>query len=121
MNVQEQESLQTTDSPFRVGTAVLFIFQLLIFFLYYNFSANMYLIGLGWLFLIIGLILVLISGRKDSKVKERFNKLDKYGIHIGWSTISVSLALITQWITSVITVLLVCLMILDIRRIQSLT
>ncbi|MHA1849875.1 MAG: hypothetical protein ACTSW8_01290 [Candidatus Thorarchaeota archaeon] len=119
MNAEDLESPRMTDNILFLVAAAIFLIQLLIFFLYYNFSTNIYVLGIGWLLLIPGLAFVILSAKDDSKEKERLYKFTMYPMHIGWSIVSLSLSLITQGLSYIFALVFVSLMILDIHGLQS--
>ena len=120
MNHDEQADQEVTSNPLNVIAAILLLIQLLIFFLYYNFTADIYVLGIGWLFLIPGFILVILSEKEDSKVEEKLERFTIFSKHFGWSIISLSLSWITQeWFAIFIAMGFVIVMILDILRINA--
>jgi len=119
MNEEELVDPGITNNPLNAVAAILLLIQLLLFFLYYNFTANIVVLGFGWLMLIPGLTLVILSAKKDSKVKERLYKFSKFPEHFGWSIISVALSwIIQQWFTFLIAMCFLIVMVLDLRRIN---
>ncbi|MGY5860229.1 MAG: hypothetical protein RTU63_12745 [Candidatus Thorarchaeota archaeon] len=116
---EEQGDAATTDNALNLVAASLLMFQFIIFFLFYNFTTNIYILGLGWILLIPGLILVILSAKTDIKESERLYRFTKLPKYFGWSIISISLSFITQhWVTSFLTIGFVVVMILDLRRIR---
>ena len=124
MNLEQHVSEATGDNQFKLIAAILFLIQMLLFFLYYNFVVDVYVLGIGWILLIPGLILVILSVRdqesqtdKSSSRSKSINQVSRYPLHFGWSIVSISLALIIQqWFTYIIAIGFVISMILDIRR-----
>jgi hypothetical protein len=119
MNTKEQIT-SSSSSLFSMIAASTLLIQFLIFFLFYNFTANILVLGLGWLMLFPGSALVLLYARSDSAGKIRLYRFSKYSMHVGWSMISLSLALISQnWITSFLMLLFLILMIIDMNGRQE--
>lgn len=116
-----EEPLTTSrNSTFSTIAATIILLQLLIFFLFYNFTANIVALGFGWLMLILGAALVLLYARTDPAGKDRLYRISKYPMHFGWSMISISLALISQnWFTSFLTLFFLILMIIDMKRLYE--
>ncbi|TFH01466.1 MAG: hypothetical protein E4H14_18580 [Candidatus Thorarchaeota archaeon] len=124
MNPETQVSGVNSSSRLKLIAAIFFLIQILLFFLYYNFMVDVYVLGIGWLLLFPGLILVILSARdqdgqqgKSSVRWKRIKKYSRYSMHFGWSIVSLSLAfIIQQWFTYFLAIGFVSIMILDIRR-----
>ncbi|MCJ7817264.1 MAG: hypothetical protein MUP60_00275 [Candidatus Thorarchaeota archaeon] len=127
MNIEDQVSGVKSGSHLKIIAAIFFLIQILLFFLYYNFMVDIYVLGMGWLLLFPGLILVILSAHdkecQPSKISSRskiIKQFNQYQMHLGWSIVSISLAfIIQQWFTYFIAVGFVSIMILDIRRERS--
>lgn len=127
MNIEEQDSLNNYFEHYKLVAAILFLIQILLFFLYYNFEVDILVLGMGWILLFPGLILVLLSTRdqesQPSTSRSRNMKVkwvSSYTMHFGWSIVSISLALIIQqWFTYFIALGFIFTMILDSRRIRK--
>lgn len=127
MTIEGQVDPVRSDNFFKLIATILILFQILLFFLYYSFTANIYILGFGWLALVPGLTLVILSTRvpQDQSGKEKIgierNKYFKqYQLHLGWSIVSLSLALIIQqWFTSLIAIGFICMMILSLKIKQN--
>ena len=91
---EEQGDAATTDNALNLVAASFLMFQFIIFFLFYNFTTNIYILGLGWILLIPGLILVILSAKTDIKESERLYRFTKLPKYFGWSIISISLSFI---------------------------
>ncbi|TFH05207.1 MAG: hypothetical protein E4H14_13190 [Candidatus Thorarchaeota archaeon] len=124
MNPETQATMAISDFRLKLIATIFFLIQILLFFLYYNFMVDVYVLGMGWLLLFPGLILVILSARdqdgqqgKSSGRRKRIKQYSRYSMHFGWSIISLSLAfIIQQWFTYFIAIGFVSIMILDIRR-----
>ncbi|MGD9397600.1 MAG: hypothetical protein PVJ05_14285 [Candidatus Thorarchaeota archaeon] len=85
--------------------AVFFLLQLIFFAYNYNFHGLVFLTWLGWLLLLPGFLLIMVSestwrGRKLSDnlelLKTRVSRLTPHPLFDGWLLVSLSLTLISQ-------------------------
>ena len=107
-----EESRQREDYKDRLVLSIAAVFFLLqfVFFAYnYNFHGFVFLTWLGWLLLLPGFLLIMVSestwrGRKLSDnlemLKTRVSRLTPHPLFDGWLLVSLSLAMISQyWLT----------------------
>lgn len=122
MNSRDTQKLTTGTVMLRTTAGVCIIIQVLEFSILYNFTSNVYLLGIGWLLLPIGLGLVIVSSQQQQTLSDivvkrssRLYNLTPYPMHLGWMLISISLTLITQqWFSLLLTIGFVTVIALDI-------
>jgi len=123
LNSKDTEKLANGKMLLRTIAGICIIIQFLIFSLLYNFTNNIYLLGIGWLSLPIGLGLILVSSQQQQTLSDivvkrsgRLYNLIPYPMHLGWILISISLTLITQqWYSLFLTIGFVTVIILEIK------
>lgn len=128
---KKEITASTSSYNFLTNTAgFLFLIQLLLFFLIYNFNVNIYFLGLGWLLLFPGFILVIVSVNRYQNVSDESNLSQpdqvvnsgiysyvRHPMYLGWMIVSIAIALIIpQWFTIISSIVIVALIILEIRR-----
>lgn len=124
MNSKDPERWTNTKMLLRTTAGVCIIIQFIEFSLLYNFTSDVYFLGLGWLILPIGLWLVIVSSQQEQtpsdivvKRSSRLYNRISYPIHFGWMLISIALSLITQQLYSLLlTIGVVTVVILDIKN-----
>jgi hypothetical protein len=106
--MMSEESGQMKDYKNRIVlpiAAVFFLLQLIFFAYNYNFHGLVFLTWLGWLLLLPGFLLIMVSestwrGRKLSDnlelLKTRVSRLTPHPLFDGWLLVSLSLTLISQ-------------------------
>jgi len=113
----------------RAVASIIILFQFILFSLLFNFSSNIYILGIGWFLLLIGLGLIIVSSHQHqilsdikSKRSNRLHRFAPYPIHVGWMVISISLALIIQqWYTILLAIGFVAVVILELRIVNKYT
>jgi len=133
MNSDLHVQMRTSDYYILSVTGLLFLFQLLLLFFFFNAGLNVILLGVGWILLIPTFLLLTLSAnilrRYGNAVegKSRFHTTSlvnrgayaiiRHPLYLGWIMMSLALVLVSQyWLSAFFSGIMIPLVLTEIQR-----
>lgn len=117
MNSEKERRTLNSENLKQSGATIVFLFQLLSFFLSYNISAEIIMLGTGWILLAPGFAIILLSVPTKENQERPIFKYIRHPLEVGWGVISISMTFIAQSLLSIaMTVIFIIFLVLIISE-----